>query len=81
MRPHALYALIGQHVREYRIAAGLSQAQLANACGLTRTSITNIESGVQHSMLDVYMAIAMACGTELYNLMPTVDEYRHQLGA
>lgn len=36
---------MGERVRESRLAAGMSQAELANAVGLERTKIAKIESG------------------------------------
>ena len=37
----------GERLRELRSQAGMTQAALASAVGLERTSITNIESGAQ----------------------------------
>jgi len=38
---------MGKHIKAMRKISGLTQAQLAHAVGLERTSITNIEAGRQ----------------------------------
>ena len=44
-----LRAAIGQRIRLAREAAGVTQLELAEAIGLTRTSIANIEAGPRDS--------------------------------
>lgn len=56
-----VYARLGAAIRSRRAAAGMTQAALASAAGLARSSITNIESGGQaillHQLLDVARAL------------------------
>ncbi len=77
----ALYKQFGQRVKRYRRAAKLTQAQVAEHVGLTRTSITNIEYGRQHVMLHQLLLLASAVrvsptqllsdeGTALEDLVP-----------
>lgn len=42
-----LYQKLGQHLRQKREAAKLTQAHVAEGVGVLRTSITNIEAGRQ----------------------------------
>ncbi len=42
-----IYVLVGQRMRHVREFLGKTQAEIAAKCGLTRTSIVNIESGRQ----------------------------------
>lgn len=59
-----LYAAIGEQVREARQSRGVTQQYLATAVGLTRSSLTNIESGRQRPPLHTVIAIAQALGIE-----------------
>ena len=48
------YQQFGRQLRQARKAAGLSQADLAVALDLTRTSVTNIEKGRQQVLLHTF---------------------------
>lgn len=77
-RSPALNAAFGQHLRELRTRAGMSQDALGRRAGLSRTSITNIEVGRQHVSLDVLYRLADGLGQEPEELLPTkerVQEY------
>lgn len=65
----SLYDLLGKQVGAERRARGISQAELARAVGLTRTSMTNIEAGRQRPPLHVTVALAQALGLELSDLI------------
>ncbi len=56
---------LGAQVRALRNAAGLTQGELADRIGLTRTSVTNIEAGRQGLDVRTLNAIAKATGYEL----------------
>jgi len=53
----SIYLHVGREIANHRANAGLSQAELAAAIGLTRTSISNIEKGRQkmlvHTLIDI----------------------------
>jgi len=65
------YRALGQRIRDARKAKNLRQAQLATAVGLTRTSITNLETGRQPVAVHTLCKIADALGTTAANLLPT----------
>lgn len=65
-----LYSRIGHRIRQARRARSLTQAQLAERVGLQRTSITNIESGVQHVQVHVLFELANAVGVKVADLLP-----------
>ena len=67
----ALYAAVGVRVREARRSQKMSQEDLANRVGLTRTSITNVEAGRQKLPLHTLFAIAEALGMEAKELLPS----------
>lgn len=63
----------GAAVRFARKAAGLSQSDLAGAVGLTRTSICNIEAGIQNVSIRRVASIAGALGLQPADLLPGGD--------
>ena len=66
----ALYATIGDNIRSARSAKKLTQAQLAETVGLTRTSIVNIETGRQRLPIDRLYDIADALDMQATALLP-----------
>lgn len=51
---------VGDRVRERRVAAGLTQAQLAERCGLHRTFVGSVERGERNVALLSLKKIAAA---------------------
>jgi transcriptional regulator with XRE-family HTH domain len=45
--PDPVLRMLGQRIRDYRTAAGITQRLLADRVGLSRASVGNIESGIQ----------------------------------
>lgn len=64
------YLDFGRRVRAARVTSGLTQQGLADALGLTRSSVANIEAGRQRVLLHVPAAIAAATRTALTELLP-----------
>ena len=52
------YYLIGQKIRKYRKAQGISQEQLAERIGVSVTHMSHIETGNTKLSLPVFVAIA-----------------------
>lgn len=74
-RDHGITERFGYHVRRWRLEAGITQEALADAVGLTRTSIVNIERGRQAVSVDRLPAFAVALNvqvTDLFDPLPTV---------
>ena len=69
-----IYERIGQNVAAKRREAGLSQAELAKRCRLTRGSIVNIESGKQRATLHTLAEIAKELKVEMRSLLPASKE-------
>ncbi len=65
------YADFGRRVRTARDAAGLTQQQLADRLGLTRSSIANMEAGRQKALLHMTAAIAETTGVAAADLLPS----------
>jgi transcriptional regulator with XRE-family HTH domain len=67
-----LYQHIGAAIRRKRDARGMTQAQLATAVGLLRTSIVNLEAGRQRAPLHTLYPICAVLGIEVADLLPSV---------
>lgn len=73
-----LYAEFGRRVKAARLDAGLTQVRLAEAIGLTRTSVANIEAGRQRTLLEAAYRIADAVGRTPQSLLPDPATLRSQ---
>lgn len=58
--PDKILRLIGERVRSFRTAAGMTQDDLADMIGYTRSSIANVEAGRQDLTATRIHAIAEA---------------------
>lgn len=65
--------VLGKRIREARERAGVKQDQLAQAVGLSRTSITNIERGRQGVQAYLLTRIADVLGQRAAELLPRLD--------
>jgi transcriptional regulator with XRE-family HTH domain len=60
---------IGDRLRRLRTEAGITQADLADATGIGRSSIANIEAGRQDTSVITWLAIARHLGATLDDLI------------
>jgi len=74
-RFNRLYELIGDRVCKARGAAHLSQLKLAQAVGINRVSIVNIEKGRQRPPIDLLWKIAETLNVELVQLIPRKADF------
>jgi transcriptional regulator with XRE-family HTH domain len=65
-----LYVQVGKSIQDARNEKGFTQAYLAEASALSRTSITNIEKGRQHLPIHTLYIIAAALEKEVVDLLP-----------
>jgi transcriptional regulator with XRE-family HTH domain len=65
------YREFGRRVRSVRENAGITQAQLASAIGLTRSSVANLEAGRQKVLLHVLIVMAELLQVEPSELLPS----------
>jgi DNA-binding XRE family transcriptional regulator len=56
---------IGQRIQELRKEAGMTQAQLAEKCGMAQPNIARIEAGTYATSIDVLSRIAEALGKKI----------------
>lgn len=71
MRHEPFYAEFGKLVRAHRQKLGLTQDQLGERVGLSRTSITNIEQGRQKILLHQLFLLAESLDINPDTLLPT----------
>lgn len=69
-----LYKHIGRLVKFYRQASKVTQDELAERVGVTRTSITNIESGSQKLPLHLLFRICAALNLEAADILPRLSD-------
>lgn len=65
----AFYRALGARIRTARRRASLTQAALAEQVGLSRTSVTNIESGKQMFPVHTLAALAAALHVSMASLL------------
>jgi transcriptional regulator with XRE-family HTH domain len=65
-----VYTVVGKRVRAGRAQIRLTQDELAQRVGLTRTSITNLELGRQKIQVHTLCAIAQALQLPVTSLLP-----------
>jgi transcriptional regulator with XRE-family HTH domain len=75
----ALYRAFGRALKGAREDAELTQKEVAQRVGLSRTSITNIERGNQHIALHQLFLLASAVGVEAATLLPDGDTALEEL--
>ena len=64
------YRQLGANIRQCRERRKLSQEAVARMAGLTRTSLTNIESGRQHPPLHTFCELAEQLNADYAELIP-----------
>ena len=64
----------GQRVRELRLAAGMTQEDLAERCGLFRTYLSRIETGLANPTLTMIHALAGSLGVAVPALLGAAAE-------
>ena len=63
------YEDLGWQVWSWRTGRGMTQQQLADACGVSRSRISLIESGRTHLNFDTFILLAKALGIEPHILL------------
>lgn len=58
------------HLKNARLAAGLSQGELARRIGVARPSVSQVESGMHHPSLQTAEAWAEVCGSRVVIVDP-----------
>ncbi|MEV6525924.1 helix-turn-helix transcriptional regulator [Longispora sp. NPDC051575] len=78
-RVNALYGHIGRKVREARKRARLTQDDLAQAVGMTRSSIANLEAGRQRIPVHLLVLIGELLNMRASDLLPNGPTFNGML--
>ena len=65
--------VFGRHLRELRLARGLTQAQVAERCGTMVPVISNLERGRTVPTLSTLLHLAVALGCSMCELVAIFD--------
>jgi transcriptional regulator with XRE-family HTH domain len=68
------YEELGKAIRRRREERELKQAELGEHLGLSRTSVTNIESGRQRLLADQLCRVAHILGCDVSDLLPNATK-------
>jgi len=68
------YSAVANAVREARLAAGLTQVELADRCGVTRQTIGLIEAGRYNPTVKLALLISRAVGRSIADLFWLAEE-------
>lgn len=71
--PNDFYTKLGDSIRRRREELRLTQAELGESLGLSRTSVTNIERGRQRLLIDQFQGLCKALGVSMETLLADVD--------
>ena len=74
MKVERIYRVLGRRIRMARELAGVTQAELAKAIGVSRPSIVNIEQGRQRVVLHHFVGIAESLGLNPARLLGTPSQ-------
>jgi transcriptional regulator with XRE-family HTH domain len=73
-----LFEIIGLKIKNFRENKKISQTELGDTVGLTRSSVANIESGRQKVQIDTLYNIAQTLEVEIQDLLPKLVELNTQ---
>lgn len=69
------YEDLGWQVWSWRMGRGMTQQQLADACGVSRSRISLIELGKTHLNFDTFILLAKALEIEPYVLLDPKEKH------
>ncbi len=75
----SLYTLIGEKIKNLRIANNLNQEELSKKVGIGRTSISNIELGRHQAPLHLIYRICKELRADIHSVVPTLSEINETL--
>jgi transcriptional regulator with XRE-family HTH domain len=72
--PDPMIDQMGERIRQLRVARGMTQAQLAEKCGVTKSAVSQWESGSTNNIkIDPFLKLVEALGTDPHYLAYGAD--------
>ena len=71
-----LYKYIGKKLKEKRRALGKKQEDIAAELHVSRTSVTNIESGIQKAPIYLLYNFCHILNAEIFDIMPKASDLK-----
>lgn len=71
--PNDFYLNLGDSIRRRREELRLTQAELGESLGLSRTSVTNIERGRQRLLIDQFQRVCSVLDVSTDTLLASLD--------
>ena len=65
--------LVGRRIKTLRLSKGVSQAELAEAIGMSQTNLSNVESGRTASTVQVLIKISRVLNCKLADFFADID--------
>jgi transcriptional regulator with XRE-family HTH domain len=77
--PNEFYSKLGDSIRQRREELGLTQEELGESLGLSRTSVTNIERGRQRLLIDQFQLVCKALDQPADTLLAKAESVLQRL--
>jgi transcriptional regulator with XRE-family HTH domain len=81
VQPHPLYKRLGREITQRRKALRITQQSLADAIGISRAAVANIERGEQRVFFDQIVAIASYLGAKSVDELLNTDFHTPSLAS
>lgn len=66
--------MIGKELKKARLAADLTQEQVASRAKITREYVSKLEAGAYTPTTDVLMRVCAAMGTKAWRILRRIEE-------
>ena len=70
---YQLYKYVGEKIKRLRLKNNMTQDELLEKTGLTRTTLMNLEEGYQKTPIHILYDICEVIGAEPTQVLPTLD--------
>lgn len=71
-----LHILIGEKLRQLRKKHGFKQREIAERIGVERSTVSNVENGVQNATLSFVYKLCLALDEDFTEILPKLEEVK-----